>query len=44
VNTYGNYDKAVPFGGYKMSGLGLENGVEGLEQYLKTKSVWINSR
>jgi len=44
VNTYGNYDKAVPFGGYKMSGLGLENGVEGLEQYLKTKSVWINSQ
>lgn len=43
VNTYGNYDKAVPFGGYKMSGLGLENGVEGLEQYLRTKSVWVNT-
>lgn len=43
VNTYGNYDKAVPFGGYKMSGLGLENGVEGLEQYLRTKSVWIDA-
>jgi aldehyde dehydrogenase (NAD+) len=43
VNTYGNYDKAVPFGGYKMSGLGLENGAEGLEQYLRTKSVWVNT-
>jgi aldehyde dehydrogenase (NAD+) len=43
INTYGNYDKAVPFGGYKMSGLGLENGVEGLEQYLRTKSVWVNT-
>jgi aldehyde dehydrogenase (NAD+) len=43
VNTYGNYDKAMPFGGYKMSGLGVENGVEGLAQYLQTKSVWINS-
>jgi aldehyde dehydrogenase (NAD+) len=42
VNTYGNYDKAVPFGGYKMSGLGLENGSEGIEQYLHTKCVWIN--
>lgn len=42
VNTYGNYDKAVPFGGYKMSGLGLENGSEGLEQYLRTKCVWID--
>jgi aldehyde dehydrogenase (NAD+) len=44
VNTYGNYDKAVPFGGYKMSGLGLENGSEGIEQYLRTKCVWINSQ
>jgi aldehyde dehydrogenase (NAD+) len=42
VNTYGNYDKAVPFGGYKMSGIGLENGSEGIEQYLQTKCVWIN--
>jgi aldehyde dehydrogenase (NAD+) len=44
VNTYGNYDKAVPFGGYKMSGLGLENGSEGIDQYLRTKCVWINSQ
>jgi aldehyde dehydrogenase (NAD+) len=44
VNTYGNYDKAVPFGGYKMSGLGLENGSEGIEQYLQTKCVWINTQ
>jgi len=44
VNTYGNYDKAVPFGGYKMSGIGLENGSEGIEQYLRTKCVWINAQ
>lgn len=43
INTYGNYDKAVPFGGHKMSGLGLENGTEGIEQYLESKSVWINA-
>jgi aldehyde dehydrogenase (NAD+) len=43
VNTYGAYDKAVPFGGYKLSGLGLENGTEGIEQYLNTKCVWIQS-
>lgn len=42
VNTYGNYDKAVPFGGHKMSGIGVENGIEGLEQYLQTKSVWMD--
>jgi acyl-CoA reductase-like NAD-dependent aldehyde dehydrogenase len=41
VNAYRlvNYD--VPFGGYKMSGYGRENGLEGLREYLHTKSVWI---
>lgn len=29
----------VPFGGYKMSGIGREGGNEGLEAYLETKSV-----
>jgi aldehyde dehydrogenase (NAD+) len=41
VNSYRvvNYD--VPFGGYKQSGYGRENGLEGLREYLHTKSVWI---
>ena len=41
VNAYRvlNYD--VPFGGLKQSGHGRENGLEGLEGYLETKSVWI---
>jgi aldehyde dehydrogenase (NAD+) len=41
VNAYRvlNYD--VPFGGLKQSGHGRENGLEGLESYLETKSVWI---
>jgi acyl-CoA reductase-like NAD-dependent aldehyde dehydrogenase len=34
------FDHAVPFGGYKQSGWGHEFGEEGLEGYLKTKSVW----
>jgi aldehyde dehydrogenase (NAD+) len=34
-----NYD--VAFGGYKMSGYGRENGLEGLREYLHTKSVWV---
>ena len=42
VNTYLNLDPNVPFGGYKMSGLGRELGREGLEEYLETKSVWMN--
>jgi aldehyde dehydrogenase (NAD+) len=30
----------VPFGGYKQSGWGHEFGLEGVEAYMKTKSVW----
>lgn len=30
----------VPFGGYKDSELGRENGEEALEEYVQTKSVW----
>ena len=29
----------TPFGGYKQSGLGRENGVQGFEEFLETKSV-----
>jgi aldehyde dehydrogenase (NAD+) len=43
VNTYGNLDPAVPFGGTKMSGWGRELGETGLEEYLDVKSVWIRT-
>jgi acyl-CoA reductase-like NAD-dependent aldehyde dehydrogenase len=33
----------MPFGGYKASGLGRENGMEAIEGYIQTKSVWINN-
>jgi len=42
VNTYGNYDSASPFGGYKMSGFGRELGKAALESYTQIKSVWVN--
>jgi aldehyde dehydrogenase (NAD+) len=29
----------IPFGGYKFSGIGRQNGVAGFEQYLETKAV-----
>ena len=32
-------DPCMPFGGFKESGMGREGGVEGLENYLETKSV-----
>ena len=34
------FDHDVPFGGYKQSGWGHEFGRDGVEAYLKTKSVW----
>ncbi len=42
VNTYGYFDPAVSFGGFKMSGFGKELGEEALDAYLQSKSVWVN--
>ena len=42
VNCYQAGDPAVPFGGFKSSGYGRESGIEHLEEFLETKSVWIN--
>ena len=33
------YSAGSPFGGYKASGLGRQNGNEGFEQYLETKTI-----
>lgn len=41
VNTYNQFDTGVPFGGYKMSGIGREHGDEVLNHYTQTKSVYI---
>ncbi|MCR8549255.1 aldehyde dehydrogenase family protein [Salipiger sp. P9] len=38
INTY-THDLSVPFGGYKQSGNGREQGVPGLEEYLEVKTV-----
>jgi acyl-CoA reductase-like NAD-dependent aldehyde dehydrogenase len=43
VNTYRAVSFMAPFGGYKDSGLGRENGIDAVREYLQTKSVWINS-
>lgn len=43
VNTYRAISYLSPFGGYKDSGLGRENGIEAIYEYLQTKSVWINA-
>ncbi len=41
VNTYRAVSYTSPFGGYKQSGLGRESGLDGIKDYLQTKSVWI---
>ena len=44
VNTYTQFDSAMPMGGYKSSGYGRELGPETMESYTQTKSVWIDQR
>lgn len=41
VNTYRAVSYTSPFGGYKRSGLGRENGVDAIYDYLQVKSVWV---
>ncbi|MEZ5591892.1 MAG: aldehyde dehydrogenase [Gammaproteobacteria bacterium] len=43
VNTYRAVSYMSPFGGYKRSGLGRENGKDAIYEYLQTKSVWIST-
>jgi aldehyde dehydrogenase (NAD+) len=38
INTL-KHDPLAPFGGYKNSGLGRENGNFGLEEFLKVKTI-----
>ncbi len=42
VNTYRAVSYMAPFGGYKRSGIGRENGQDAIHEYLQTKSVWID--
>lgn len=41
VNSYRTISFNAPFGGYKMSGIGRENGLEVLKEYTNVKSVWV---
>lgn len=43
INTYRAVSYMSPFGGYKDSGLGRENGIDAVREYLQTKSVWVNT-
>jgi acyl-CoA reductase-like NAD-dependent aldehyde dehydrogenase len=42
VNDYHRIDPASPWGGFKMSGFGRENGREAIRHYTDVKSVWVS--
>ncbi len=42
LNTWHKYHPNAPFGGYKMSGYGREQGAEALENYTQYKTIWAN--
>lgn len=41
INAYGNSPAEMPVGGYKLSGLGRENGRETLTHYTQIKSIYV---
>ena len=43
INTYRSVSMMSPAGGYKLSGIGRENGQEMIREFLQVKSVWINN-
>ena len=42
VNCHNLFDAAAPFGGFKQSGYGRENGRHALELYTQVKNVIVN--
>ncbi len=42
INNYRSVSYLMPFGGYKRSGIGRENGLESIHEYLQQKSVHVN--
>ena len=39
INCFDVFDAAIPFGGYKMSGISREKGIYSLNNYLQVKAV-----
>jgi betaine-aldehyde dehydrogenase len=42
INDYNITPPEVPFGGYKESGVGRENGLQAIEHYTQVKTVYVN--
>jgi (Z)-2-((N-methylformamido)methylene)-5-hydroxybutyrolactone dehydrogenase len=41
INAYRVVAASVPFGGFKMSGIGRENGMDAVKSFTETKSFWV---
>jgi aldehyde dehydrogenase (NAD+) len=41
VNAYRVVSPSVPFGGVKQSGIGRENGLRAIDEYLEEKAIWV---
>lgn len=41
INTYRNVSPIAPFGGFKQSGYGRDNGLEAIDGFLATRTVWV---
>ena len=42
INNYRKSGYSTPFGGFRLSGLGRENGPDALDAYTEVKSVWVD--
>ena len=43
VNTYRLVNHAVPFGGWKASGYGVESGAESINEFTRTQVIWVET-
>ncbi|OES44679.1 carnitine dehydratase [Domibacillus iocasae] len=43
INNYRKVSYASPFGGYKASGIGRENGMQAVHEYTQVKSIWVDT-
>jgi (Z)-2-((N-methylformamido)methylene)-5-hydroxybutyrolactone dehydrogenase len=43
INTYRAVSPIAPFGGFDQSGYGREAGMDAIQDYLRTKTTWINT-
>src|SRR6266571_1745417 len=41
INAYRVVGPDVPFGGYGLSGIGRENGIDAVREYTQTKAIWV---